>query len=376
MKLYDLLSNKETILAEAFAHPVMKVKPRAASPYPTIDDAIKATLNAIEFQVIGAVADKMRPVLEDVLLSQVLMDGEHKDTEHKSEWEAALDERVETAIGEFVPILSADWMGNHTIGSGLHLPDGVEKFVNSMGREVYKQLTFPLEKSPIKILAAAGVVRADLEARLETHNKPKEETMADQNEEINGVIAKIAKHVEKDFDVILVYEDLDLASDEDDTLALGAAPRLGLNADDVQVLQIERLSRGDDTAQFILDQLNAFFLSGPAPKAEATATKKTRAPRKPKVEVEDADAQAEAEAGAFSAESLQKLKEATTFSDVEMAQSLGVSRATFNNWRNGKSVCDLDAQQAATLRGDIVARINLLHEVLGEMDNREAEVVF
>lgn len=377
MKLYDFVPNKQTIIDEAFKHPVMKIKPRAANPYPSIDDALKATLNAIENNVIMSVAEDITPALDAALLDMILMDGDHEDSDNKDEWESALDDKVEAAIEKYVPICSADWLGNHTINSGLHEPDGVKKFAHSLGREVYKQMTYGLDKSPAKIMSAAGVVQKDVEARLALHNQPvqKETNMSEDTETLDAVIAKIADYVGKDFDVMTVYDDLDAASDDDEILASGAAARLGIDEGDLEPLQDYRLINGDDAPQELLDMLTEAAKGGKkktAKKAEKPAAKKA-APKKAKAKSDDDAAEAE---GAVSAETLQRFKEVCTFKDADMAQAIGVSRATFNNYVNGKSVFEPTADQAATLRDAIVDRLNSLHLCLAELDGTEAHEVF
>lgn len=376
MKLSDFTTGPEKVIDEAFRHPVMKIKPRAANPYPTLDDALKATISAIEYQVVNAVADQVRPILTDLLQLQELTDGEFEQADDPDAWESALDDQVENAIEDYVNTLSADWLANHTIGCGLHLKDGIEKFIMSMGREMYKQLTY--DKTPAQIMSAAGVVKQQIEARLDTHNTAKEEPDMDtQNEERDAVIAKIAAHVGKDYDVMQVYEDLDLVSDDDENLAMGAAPRLGIDETDVEWLQMERLTHGEDTADVLSAALAEAVKGGAKKPVKKAAPAKPKAaakkPAKAKAEPEDEAASSE---GAVSAESLQKLKEACTFKDVDVAQAMGVSRATFNNWVNGKTAADLSADQYTALRSEVVTRLNALHEVLGELDGGEPEVVF
>ena len=376
MNLYDFTPDTAAIIEKAFNHPVMKIKPRAAKPFPEMDDAIKATVNAIEHAVIEGVAAKVTPLLDDALLAQVLMDGDYEDQDNPNEWTSALDDRVEKAIEEYVPILSADWLGKNTIDSGIQGKEGVYKFAMSMGREVFKQLTYAMDKSPAKIMSAAGITTSMLEAQLTIHNQPKEDTDMDQQQsQLDALIAKIVAHVGKDYDIMTVYEDLDLASDDDDNLAVGAAARLGLEADDVEVLQIERLTHGDETPQMLADRLKE-AADGKAPEKKQAAKKP--AAKKPAAKTPAAKpAPAKKEtSGAVSAEMLQKFKNAATFKDADVAQRLGVSRATFNNWVNGKTAAELSNDQAAALRDEIVVRLNALHECLAELDDNEAHVVF
>lgn len=375
MNLYDFIPDAQAIIDKAFEHPVMKIKPRAAKPYPDMDDATKATVNAIEFAVIDAIEERVAPLLNDALLAQELMDGAYDEVDDKNSWTQALDERVEQAIEVYVPTLSADWLGNHTIESGVQEKDGVHKFCVSMGREMFKQLTYAMDKSPTQIMSAAGITRSMLEAQLAVHNQPKEEpTMSEQKEQLDAVLQKIVDHVGKDFDIMTVYDDLDLASDDDDGLAAGAAARLGLDADDCEALQTERmLSSGDDVIQELVNRVKELS-EGKKPAAKKAAAKKPAAEKKPPAAKPKATKKDTS--GAVSAEMLQKFKNAATFKDADVAQRLGVSRATFNNWVNGKTPAELSGDQAAVLRDEIVTRLNALHECLAELDGTEAHVVF
>lgn len=375
--LYNFVSNKETLLTEAFKHPVMKIKPRAANPYPTLEDAYKCVLNAIEYSVIENISADLKPRLDTMLETYILMNGDRDDTSDTAEWESGIDDLVEAEIEEYVPTLSADWLGNNTIGSGVWDKDGVDKFLASMGREVFKQLTFASAKTPLKILAAAGIVQKDVEARLELHNQPQEKNMAQDESNLDAVIQKIAAYVGKDYDILTVYDDLDLASDDDNGLAIGAGSRLGLNETDVSVLQDERLFNGDDTAQKLADMLAEAVKGGKKPADKKPAAKKAEKVEKPaaKKKVKEVDASAEAE-GAVKAETLQRLKNACTFKDADIAEALGVSRATFNNWTLGKTSADLNGDQAGVLRDLIVTRANALLECLAELDGTEPQEVF
>lgn len=378
MQLSDFITDTDAVLDKAFQHPVMKIKPRAANPYPSLDDALKATLNAIEYAVIEAVAADIRPVLEDVLLNRIIMDGEFADSDNPDEWESATDDAVEEAIERYVPVCSQDWLGNHTIGCGLHLDNGVETFAISLGREVYKQLTYAQQKSPAKIMSAAGIVQKDVQERLTIHNQPKEEKSMDElSEGVSDTLQKVADYVGKDYDVIAIYDDFDQASDDDDVLAQGAAARIGLDEEDVEVLRNERLMHGDDTPQILCDQL-AEIVAGGGKKKPAAKKAPAKAADKPAVAPKKAKAEKAAASteGAVGSSTFKKMKDACAFKDAEAAQNLGVSRATFNNYVNGKAQAKLTDDQKTILRDDIVTRLNLLHEALAELDGTEAHTVF
>lgn len=368
MYLSDLMT-KEQVIAEAMRHPAMKIKPRAKS-LPDIDTALKATVNAIEYIAINTMADRMRPVIQDILDTQIIIDGEHDESDAPGEWEAAVDDKVEEALAEYVPILSADWLGKNTIDCRLHEERGVDKFCMSFGREIYKCLAHDTQtgkaKTPVQIMSNAGVMQPDVEAALSQHlniSKEEKETMAnEQDNELVGVIEKIAAHVGKDYDILNVYNDLDLASDDDDLLAAGAAPRLGLDESDIVVLQTARLEHEDNTADMLADMLQQQFSGGKKPKAD----KKKEAKKEPKAKAASEDVE-----GAIPADVFVTLKDFGGAKDADFAAGMGVSRATYNNWVNGKNACEPTSDQYNFLRGELVERINKLLESLAVLDGSD-----
>lgn len=384
MKLADFIADPNATIDKAFEHPVMKIRPRAANPNPTYEDAVKATVNAIEYEVMYAVAARLSPALQEALDNQILIDGEHADADDKDAWESALDDAVEEAIEEYVPILSADWLGTHTINTDLFRENGVEKFAQSLGREVYRQLTFAQDKSPAKIMSAAGIGGAILTERLNQHIAHKEENpMTTDTDHLEKIMSAVLEHVGKDFDILTVYDDLDQASDDDALLAEGAAARLGIGPEDLEPLQDMRLLEGDETPQKLVDMLTELASGAPKkPAAKKAAAKKTAAKKTPAAKKAPAksepveDAAAEAEGSGLTGEHIGMLKEACTFKDADMAVGCGVSRATFNNWANGKTEPDLTGEQYQFLRGEIVGRVNTLLAILTALDGTEYDEVF
>lgn len=378
MYLSDLMT-KEQVLELAFKHPGLKIKPRSKN-IPDIDTALKVVVKEIENIAIRSLADMVRGPLQDAVDMQLVIDGEREDSPTPFEWDAAVDDKVEAILEPYINWLSADWMGTNTIDCRLHEPGGVEKLCVSFGREMYKGLTHDnkkaSQKTPAQIMSSAGVLQKDVEARLSQHlNISQKESIEMENEQdaqLKAVVAKVAEYVGKDYDIMAVYGDLDLASDDDDLLAQGAAPRLGIDNEDVLVLQMVRLERGDDTPDFLNDLVAGYFSS-------AKKTAKTSKP--PKKAVKEAAkpgpvVDAEELEGAIDLDVFVKLKDFGGAKDTDMAAGMGVSRATYNNWINGKNLCSASADQYAFLRGQVVERINKLHECLAALDGTEATEVF
>ena len=170
--------------------------------------------------------------------------------------------------------------------------------------------------------------------------------------------AKIKSHVGNDFDQMTVYEDLELACDDDEILANGAGKRLGLDEDDVQALQMVVLEYGEDTADHMIELIgNASAGKADKPKAE----RKAAAPKKDAKPAE----------GAVDANVLVLMKNHGSTKDTEMSATLGVSRATYNNWLNGKNAFSPDGDQYSAVRDELVRNINGLLEALATLDGTE-----
>lgn len=370
LNLSDLI-DPYSVLEKAFEHPSLRVTTRTKK-LPTNDDALKIVEKTIQLETASKVAEQLIPAMETMYLNYTLLNGEHGDADERGEWEAGLDDQVEALIEAYVPYLSADWLGNHTIACGLHEEDGIKKFCMSLGKEMYKQLTY--DKTPAKVLSGAGITQKEVEGWLDDHiktNRKETEPMDANDDKLQGILAKMHEHLGKGYDVMEVFDDIDLASDEDDVLAEGAAPRLGLDKDDVRVLQSLRFEHEDATPQFIFDLLQA----GP-PKEEKKKPASKKAPAKKKAEPKkETKATEEVEGDAIDPIILSHMKEYGGAKDTEMAKDLGVSRATYNNWIKGKGSLELDDDQKSTLRDTLLMHINALHEALGLLDGEEPIVV-
>lgn len=386
--LIAALIDTQATLDEAFRNPALRIKANSAKR-PTLDQATKAVLQEVEMSVIDHIQSELEPVLNEAYETHVLCHGEREDAEVPEEWDEMVDELAEEAITPYTEVLSQDWLGRNTIGTAFHLEGGIAKFCASLGREYFKQLTYDedIQESPPKILSSAGITKADIEARLEIHNNPtKEESEAmseQQNEELEAVLLKIATHVGKDHDQLEVYNDVDLCSDDDEVLANGAAPRLGIEEADLAVLQTERVINGPEAVQAMCDriiELGDGSKAKKAPKAKKAAEPKPapapKAAKKPaKAPAIAETAPVAAEGAVITPEVLNTLKDCGG-KDAELALGIGTSRATYNNYVNGKSEFKPTVEQHNFIRQEVVDRINALHEALATLDGTEAEVVY
>lgn len=406
------LINTEEVLAAAFAQPGMRISTRSKKR-PTLEMATKAVLVEVERAVINYVVGEVQPVIQDAYDGYVLMNGERDEAEDKPAWDAGVDEQVvEANIELYVPHLSQDWLGEHTIGTDLWIEDGIAKFCHSMGKEFYKQLTYAFNKTPAKILSSAGITAPEIEERLTIHNNPTEEEKAamanETNTELQEVYKTIAEHVGKDHNPMAVYEEIEMVLDDDDGLAFGAGARLGVDEVAVETLRMVALDHGTDAVDIIHQGIQAVLDGAPKGKKKAPAKKakaqepeededdmsfleeggeaaieeniivgkpETAAAPAPKAPKEKPAKKAKDAADALEASVLVTIKECGA-GDTETAKELGVSRQTYTNYVNGKTEFTPSNAQHDYLRGVIVDKLNALHEALAAIDGTEAHAVF
>lgn len=358
MNIEELLGgNKETVVLAAMKHPALK-----ASRNPSIEQALKAVASEAEACALRMVSEKVLPELQDVLDMYVIMNGDYEDMEgdeaasSREDYASGLDDKVEEALEPFEAHLSADWLAKNTIDVQLWQENAVEKLAKSVGKETFKQLSY--DKTPAQVLSSAGIVKADVEIYFEQHlnasPKEKEKKMVEEANDLAGVVAKIKAHIGTGYDIMAVFGDIELACDDDEILAGGGAQRLGIDTSDCMVLQMASLEHGSETAQVVSDMVEA----AKAPKKKAAKKKK---PVKAGEPVE----------GAIDPQVLVLLKDHGGAQDTATGKELGVSRATYNNYVNGKTSWQPDSEQHDYLRGLIVAKTNGMLEALALLDGTD-----
>lgn len=378
------------VIEAAFELPAMKIKARSAKR-PSLDTAIKCVLQIIEDLVAAHIASAVEPIVQEMYDTQVMLVGERDESDDVQDWDDAMDELLEEAISPYNEMLSADWLAKATIGSALHEENAIQEFADSLGREYYNTLIHDNEerkpKSAAKIMSSAGITQAQVETALALHNnnpteEEKENMETTDNSELQAVIDKAAAHLGDGYDELTIYDDLDLVSDEDDGLAFGAGARLGLEEQDVRVLQALRLEHEGDTPDILHKLLEAAVLAlkdGKKPKKAPLSKKikeseenQTPAPKKGKKSKKEEPA--DKPESVIDGTVLSALKMCGG-NDSELAQAIGVSRATYNSYANGKVDFALTETQEGVIREAVVTRLNVLHEALAKIDGGEPEVV-
>lgn len=149
------------------------------------------------------------------------------------DWYEAHDDGVLNLFEQYSKTLSASWLNYVSTDVRLWQDDEDEKLANSFAQEVWKQLTW--QRTTNQILAGVGIVSADL-AKYGTLAEP----IAEKTEPeyppmaVNAILNRIMLNMP---DPANLASDLDMASDDDDGLALGAAQRLGVDMEAVQWLR-------------------------------------------------------------------------------------------------------------------------------------------
>lgn len=360
MYVQDFTGDKDELLAEAFKSPKLHPKKN-----PDIETALRVVGDTVAKKAKDTLQHEINTDLMDAVAMYEVNNGEYADVpegdNQRDDYESGMDDVVEAAFEPWEAYLSADWLGKNTIDTGLWNSTDMDrtlvlKLAELAAKEVFKQLTS--DKTPVQVLSNAGIVKADVEALLETNKaNTGEERMAQSAEDLESVVAKIKEYVGKDFDQMTVYEDLEMILEEDDEiLASSAAGRIGINADEMAVLQMAALDM-DDGPTDVCEMVAAYKI--PSGRSKTAAAKK-----------EKAAAKAKDNADAVDPIVLGNLKECGV-GDTAMAEALGVSRSTYTNYIKGKTAFVPDGDQYGVVRDALVERANLLLAALAELDGTD-----
>lgn len=375
--------------ADVFTDAAQDVK-IAPKKKPTLEAVLTAIVKAVERRAVAGAAALIRDDLEECYEMHVLMRGDHEAAAAQGDdpleaWETALDEAVETLISPYKDVLSNDWLGRETIDTRLWEEGALDTFATSFGKEVFKQLCWqdgkPEEgggkpKTPAKILASAGITTSavlgqfgDRISKAEGGNRDdgSAATAAQpqaEPTELDTVLDTIFERVGADFDIEGIQEELTLVFDDDDLLAKGAAQRLGIEDEgDINTLQLLGLNEGDGAAKAVIDGL----LARKTGAAAAPAAPKRGAGRKPAAETPAGDP--------IPTEVLALLAAHGGTPNAQMAEKVGVSRATYANYATGKTQLVPTDDQRAALRSEVVAHVNGLLQALAQIDGAEPMAV-
>lgn len=375
MYLSDFIGDKGALLERAMSHPGLNPKRK-----PKIEDALKVTVSEVERTAMTSIADVLTPVLSDMYDMYEINNGEYEfsDREAREEWESGLDDKVEEIFEPYQMHLSADWLARNTIDTKLFEEGAIRKLAESAGREIVKQLSSVsvqelnqgvVTKTPAQVLANAGVLQTDVEVYLSQHlaakNPEQEKEMSDQTtDSVDAVMQKMRAHLGTGFDVMAVYDDVELVFDEDDILANGAGARLGLNEDDVQTLKALEFTVGSSSPDDLPNHVMSLLDDTP---------EKGKKPAKAKAEAKSTEPPA---MGDEASDVLTLIIDHSAVGGTKLAENLGFSRATFNNYKTGKTPFKPDEVQKGVLRGQIVQDLNGLYKALCLVDGVDVDREF
>jgi hypothetical protein len=354
----------EAIIAEAMKDPKLK-KGRTAE-----------TCTAAVLKVVASAAqDEAKSLVREAIQNAYdlceIRYGDRKflDGDEAVEFDADIGTALEEDVfAEYKENLSNDWLATFD-EIALHEDGGAERLATSFAKELYKQLCWQAGndpatagklKTPAQILSNAGITPNDIVVAFNLSGEPVSASSAEEHREppgdIDGVVSKLFERVGKDYVADDVRSEVELLVDSEDILANGAAARLGLDESDVATCQALSIDEGDANAvEIIMTALDAartgVFQSKPLPGKPG---------RKPATE-----------AGTGSpvpAAALAALVAHGGSSATVLAEGIGVSRATFNNYCNDKTPFIPTEDQRAYLRGVVTSHRDSLDTVLDELD--------
>jgi biotin operon repressor len=336
---------------------------------------MKAAAKVVEDTVISGVMQNVEAALTEAYETHCMMYGDTDDItdENADEWHSAVDDAVDEALQPWAGVLSADWLGQKTVDTRLDEQGAVEALAKSAAMEVYKQLCS--KRKPGQILAAVGVVKSDVEAALGALQEQGIDAAAVRQGAVDALkfLIENAELIGDIPDVMEVYDELDLMSDTDEGLAASAAARTELSVDQAHALRLFREAVGAEGLDLLAEMYveltaNRFAYSDGEP-IEAFDNAVAAAAPKPKAKRKSAAKKAAEENGdALDPKVLELMKTYASVKDKDVAEKLGISRASFNNKVNGKGDPITDPEQKAVIREILFEHATKLTEAIHLLD--------
>lgn len=411
LKLRDILGDPEVVVANVFAHATWtgtRIKTTRLFQEVATDWARGTVINYAHGLVLEPLA-VMYDKFEQRNGARPAADGLPQQ-----EWDSALDDEVASVVEPYAGIVSAGWLGQHTVDTLLHQPGEIQKFANDFSREVWGQLSY--HKTPAQLMAALGFTAADVDAYVSTQvpaTPINEGTDMSETISLAEVLNSIMLNYQMGLlgDQAALLDNLDQASDTDDTLMEGAAERLYIDHSSALLLRVARAngSTPETWASMIVTgdikttegvavlapagapeieeveggpDLPESLKRVPPPPPVAAASKvppppaaaPTRVPPPPPVTSGGAAASVAPKtrkrqadpppAGHIPQHVLVTIKDATQLKDDDLAILFGVSRPTMNNYLRGKGYCTPTPEQRKAVAERIEAKATALVEAL------------
>lgn len=336
---------------------------------------------AVEHLMATRIAADVEPYLATLLAEHTAMNGQRPSQGDPAadEWDSGLDDRMEALFSDpdVGRAVGQGWLGEHTIDSGLHLPDEIGRKAAKFGTAIVGNLSAMVEHSAAKMLSAAGIVMDDLQPIIDSYNGKTEAKEPMANVDMNFAVQLLnyvvthAKTTGQDDLVIMAA--IEEAGDKDAAKASAAFAALGfaLTPQYHEAWQALAAAGGQGWAAraFAGEITGPDKLAKQAP-AEAAPKRKGRAkPTDGPASGPGVNAPApSAAANSFNFKgALSQLREHGGWTDGELAEQLGVSRATIGNYITGKSQFLPTDQQIGKIKALIEYRVGPLNQVYADM---------
>lgn len=397
---------------------------RAKTALAGIKNATPAVINnAIETAAADLIAMTVAAELEqgfsEVLETQTAINGERVGNGvDPEEWESQVDDAVCELLeqGMYKEVLGSGYIGVSSVDTRLHEPDRPAE----LAKQIAAQFAKDIVKRDRETIHGFVTLKADAPGTLDANE------IGALRSVVLIVVANYIRDQGEALDLMRLAEDLDLASDEDDALALGAMQRIAsksVNQEEIRrSLKAVRAAGGAEWADEIMREADAMASKTPEEPAKPKRTRKKKEPN-----AETVAALKEAEAGklpsfgtvdalidsmsdedrAFLAEMegthpdanihdigpdvamgpnpdyvppsieptpeeamqiLLACKEHLPLSEKALAEVMGFSRATLNNICAGKSKLTMTEEQTKALSGAVRSTYVALADILQTLD--------
>jgi hypothetical protein len=201
------------------------------------DGAVDVLVQLAKQTLINEAKTFITPDIQNWYNAFVKANGERPNiTGYVDGWDDAFDDELLELFEPFVDTLSGSWLNEVTTDARLWLPGEVERLANKFAQETWKQLTW--QRSNKQILSGVGIVASDLAQFGELAKEPETPPQPEfKPHMINAIINRIMLSMP---DPATLADNLDMASDDDDGLAFGAAQRLGIDQSAIVVMRQAR----------------------------------------------------------------------------------------------------------------------------------------
>lgn len=375
-----------------------------------IRNATPAVINsAIETAAADLIAMTVAAELEqgfsEVLETQTAVNGERVGNGvDPEEWESQVDDAVCELLerGMYKEVLGSGYIGVSSVDTRLHEPGRPEE----LAKQIAAQFAKDIVKRDRETIHGFVTLKADAPGTLDANE------IGALRSVVLIVVANYIRDQGPALDLMQLAEDLDLASDEDDALALGAMQRIAsksVNQEEIRrSLKAVRAAGGAEWADEIMREADAMASKTPEEPAKPKRTRKKKkgeettpaaAPAADEMSDEDraflAEMQGDTTIAATNVRSVElkdgvhmvasagpsieptpeeamqillACKEHLPLSEKALAEVMGFSRATLNNICAGKSKLTMTEEQTRALSGAVRSTYVALAGILETLD--------